>query len=91
MDDVDVQTTLPERATAALKAHFGFDSFRTGQLEAIVAVMEGKDVVVRITTGGGKSVCYLLPPLLQDEGRCLVISPLSSLKHEQVRRRAFEE
>ncbi len=70
-------------AQAALERHFGFSRFREGQSDVIQAVLEGRDVIVVMPTGGGKSLCYQLPALLFD-GLTLVISPLIALMKDQV-------
>lgn len=68
-----------------LRRVWGYDTFRTGQREAIDAVLSGRDTVVIFPTGGGKSLCYQLPALLLD-GVTLVISPLVALMEDQVNR-----
>lgn len=62
---------------------FGISSYRANQREIINAVMSGRDVLVIMAAGGGKSLCYQLPAVLRD-GICLVVSPLLSLIQDQV-------
>jgi ATP-dependent DNA helicase RecQ len=70
-------------AQSALERHFGFNNFREGQSAVIASVLEGRDVIVVMPTGGGKSLCYQLPALLFP-GTTLVISPLIALMKDQV-------
>ena len=74
----------PEDLTAALKRCFGFDSFRPGQEAIVRDVLSRRDVLALMPTGGGKSLCFQLPALLQP-GVTLVVSPLIALMQDQVR------
>jgi superfamily II DNA helicase RecQ len=67
----------------ALQQHFGFSSFRRGQQEAVEAALAGRDVLMVMPTGAGKSLCYQLPALLRDD-LTIVVSPLVSLMADQV-------
>ena len=71
----------------ALLAHFGVESFRPGQREAVDAALEGHDSLVVMPTGGGKSLCYQLPGLAGEE-LTIVVSPLIALMADQVKRLA---
>jgi ATP-dependent DNA helicase RecQ len=66
-----------------LQRYFGFPGFRPGQREACAAALAGRDVLVVMPTGAGKSLCYQLPALLRED-LTLVVSPLVSLMQDQV-------
>ena len=71
-------------AKTLLRDVFGFKKFRPGQREIIDAVACGENVLAIMPTGGGKSLCFQLPALLND-GLTVVISPLIALMRDQVR------
>src|SRR5205809_6334108 len=67
----------------ALEQWFGFEQFRPGQEEAVSAALAGRDVLVVMPTGAGKSLCYQLPALMRPD-LTVVVSPLVSLMADQV-------
>ena len=71
------------RAEAQLHETFGFKAFRPGQAEIVDALLEGRDVLAVMPTGGGKSLCYQLPAILRG-GLTVVVSPLIALMRNQV-------
>ena len=68
---------------AALKHYYGYETFRPGQREIIEAAMAGRDELIIMPTGGGKSLCFQLPALLKP-GVMVVVSPLIALMQDQV-------
>jgi ATP-dependent DNA helicase RecQ len=69
--------------TRPLNQFFGFDRFRPGQEEAVRAALDGRDSLVVMPTGSGKSLCYQLPALMRED-LTLVVSPLVALMQDQV-------
>ena len=72
-----------ERAREILRRYWGYDDFRPGQEAAVSAVLAGRDTLVIMPTGGGKSLCFQVPAMLLP-GVTLVVSPLISLMKDQV-------
>jgi len=72
-----------DRARSVLRERFGHEDFRPGQTEAIASVLEGRDSLVVLPTGGGKSLCYQVPALVLPQ-LTVVLSPLISLMKDQV-------
>ncbi len=68
---------------AILKQYWGYGAFRPLQEEIITVVLDGKDALALLPTGGGKSICFQVPAMVKD-GLCLVVSPLIALMKDQV-------
>ena len=76
------------REPDALLAHLGYEGFRAGQREAVQAALDGRDALVVMPTGGGKSLCYQLPAIASPD-LTVVVSPLIALMADQYRRLAL--
>lgn len=76
-------STLPPQLFAAIRKHWGFTSLRPLQEQAIGAALAGRDSLVVLPTGGGKSLCYQAPAIIRD-GLTVVVSPLIALMKDQV-------
>lgn len=73
-----------KQAAKVLRDVFGYGEFRPGQADVIEAVLAKRDTLAVMPTGGGKSVCYQVPALLDQKGLTLVVSPLLALMKDQV-------
>lgn len=81
------KNSLVAQAPRVLQKVFGYAEFRSGQLEAVEASLRGRDVVVLLPTGSGKSLCFQIPAIVDieaDRGTTVVISPLIALMKDQV-------
>lgn len=78
-----MQSALSQQAHEVLEKYWGYKQFREKQEEIILAVLEGKDTLALLPTGGGKSICFQVPAMCM-EGICIVVSPLIALMKDQV-------
>lgn len=74
---------MHKKPNEILETYWGFTSFKDSQEKIITASLEGRDVLALLPTGGGKSICFQIPALMQD-GICIVVSPLIALIQNQV-------
>ncbi len=82
-EPIELASEAPPELLEALRDHFGYESFRPGQVEVIQAALRGEDTLALMPTGAGKSLCYQLPAMLLP-GATVLISPLIALMRDQV-------
>jgi ATP-dependent DNA helicase RecQ len=84
MAEPNVKEQAPTRFFEALHRYWGYESFRPGQEDIVRSIVAGRDACVVMPTGGGKSLCYQLPAVLDAQRTVVVVSPLIALMQDQV-------
>jgi ATP-dependent DNA helicase RecQ len=84
MPEQDLREQVPTGFFEALRRYWGYESFRPGQENIVRSIAAGRDACVVMPTGGGKSLCYQLPAVLDARRTVVVVSPLIALMQDQV-------
>jgi ATP-dependent DNA helicase RecQ len=84
MTERNLQERAAARFSEALHRYWGYESFRPGQENIVKSIASGRDACVVMPTGGGKSLCYQLPAVLDAQRTVVVVSPLIALMQDQV-------
>src|SRR5258705_3943613 len=82
--DTDERMQLDVELADTLQRYWGYDTFRAGQEAVVRSIAAGRDACVVMPTGGGKSLCYQLPAVLDAARTVVVVSPLIALMQDQV-------